>query len=270
MRAGQLNREQQRAMKRLQHNAMRARMEGSGKGSGLDSKQLEQDSWMVAYLDLMSLLLAFFVIMGALSHAKAGVNLQGKERDIQSQSTPGKPVSMDASVKRQGQKSGMSEAMQRVIGSNSLGGLVDVHVDPGQIRLQMNAQLLFAPGSDQLKPAGLAAVHKLVKLLLDSGSKIDVEGHSDNIPINTARFHSNWALAAARAVSVVEELINAGIPTDRLHASSYGDTRPIASNGSPEGRAKNRRVEFVLEMGQEFIHQRKRQLQESGADLILQ
>jgi len=259
---------QQRALKRLQHNAMRERM-GNDQGSRTKraNKQLEQDSWMVAYLDLMSLLLAFFVIMGALSHAKAGVNLQGKTKNIQSQNTPGKPVSMDASVKRQGQKSGMSEAMQKVIGSNSLGGLVDVHVDPGQIRLQMNAQLLFPPGSDQLKPEGLAALSKLVKVLLASDTKINVEGHSDNIPIDTERFHSNWALSAARAVSVVEQLIASGIPEEKLHASAYGDTRPLASNGSPEGRAKNRRVEFVLEMGQEFIHQRKRQLKNAGVEI---
>ncbi|MDX8414002.1 MAG: OmpA family protein [Mariprofundales bacterium] len=259
--------QQQRALKRLQHNAMRERMGSSGSAKSA-SKQLEQDSWMVAYLDLMSLLLAFFVIMGALSHAKSGVNLQGKEKNIQSQSTPGKPVSMDASVKRQGQKSGMSEAMQKVIGSNSLGGMVDVHVDPGQIRLQMDARLLFPPGSDALKSEGLAALTKLAKVLLESETKVNVEGHSDNIPIHTEQFRSNWALSAARAVSVVEHLIALGIPAEKLHASAYGDTRPLATNGSAEGRARNRRVEFVLEMGQEFVHQRKRQLEDAGADLI--
>jgi len=259
---------QQRALKRLQHHAMRARLDSGGSTTKQASKQLEQDSWMVAYLDLMSLLLAFFIIMGALSHAKAGVNMQGKQKDIQSQEPPGKPTSMDASVKRQGQKSGMNESMQKIIGSNSLGGLVDVHVDPGQIRLQMDAQLLFPPGSNTLKPTGLAALTKLAKVLLDSDTKIDVEGHSDNIPINTERFHSNWSLSAARAVSVVEQLIALGIPSERLHASAYGDTHPRATNGSPEGRAKNRRVEFVLEMGQEFIHQRKRQLESTGAAIV--
>ncbi|RMH52012.1 MAG: flagellar motor protein [Zetaproteobacteria bacterium] len=266
-----LSREQQRALKRLQHHAMRARMEQQGGGSGgadrQATRQLEQDSWMVAYLDLMSLLLAFFVIMGALSHAKAGVNLQGRQREIESHNSPGKPVALDASIKRQGQKSGMSESMQKIIGSNSLGGLVDVHVDPGQVRLQMEAQLLFPPGSDRLKPEGMAALEKLSKVLRESEGKIDVEGHSDNIPIHTGRFRSNWALSAARAVSVVERLIELGIPAERLHASAYGDTRPRASNATPEGRAKNRRVEFVLEMGQEFIRQRQR-LKEAGALLV--
>lgn len=260
-------RARQRALKRLQHHAMRNRMDAT-KGTKESNKQLEQDSWMVAYLDLMTLLLAFFVIMGALSHAKAGVNLQGKQKEVQTKATPGKPVAMDASVKRHGQKSGMSESMQKIIGSNSLGGLVDVHVDPGQVRLQMDAQLLFPPGSDELKPEGLAALTKLAKVLRDSDTKINVEGHSDNIPINTERFHSNWALSAARAVSVVEQLINLGLPPEKLHASAYGDTRPRASNASPEGRAKNRRVEFVLEMGQEFIHQRKRQIEKSGAAVV--
>ncbi len=261
--------EQQQALQRLTTRISRDRGKGYDDPSQ-ENDQLDQESWMVAYLDLMSLLLAFFVIMGALSHAKAGVNMQGKQKDIQSHDTPGKPVSMDASIKRQGQKSGMNESMQKIIGSNSLGGMVDVKVAPGQVRLQMDAKLLFPAASDALKPEGMAALNTLARLFSEAIGRINVEGHSDNIPINSQRFHSNWALSAARAVSVVEQLIALGVPAERLHATAYGDTRPRATNATAEGRAKNRRVEFVLEVGQEFVHQRRRELKEAGAAVISQ
>ncbi|MDQ6950049.1 MAG: OmpA family protein [Mariprofundales bacterium] len=255
--------QQQRVLRSMTH-----RSQNTGGGADASSASADTESWMVAYLDLMSLLLAFFIIMGALSHAKNGVNMQGKEKNIESQSTPGKPVSMDATVKRQGQKSGMNQSMQKIIGSNSLGGMVDVHVDPGQVRLQMKAGLLFPGGGATLTAKGKAALNKLASIFSESIGRINVEGHSDNLPINTAQYHSNWGLSAARAVSVVEELIALGVPAARLHASAYGDTRPRASNDSPEGRAKNRRVEFVLEIGQEFIHQRKRTLRQSGTAVL--
>jgi len=219
---------------------------------------LESESWMVAYLDLMTLLLAFFVVMGALSHAKAGVNLQGKQESIKESEIAGKPLTLDATVQRQGQNKGLEEALRKVIGSNSLGGVMDVKVQPGFIRLQMDARLLFPVGASKIRPDGEKALRHVALLFQDNNSNIEVEGHSDNVPINGGgTYGSNWALSAARAVSVVEALVRMGVPKGKLHASAYADTRPLASNASPEGRAKNRRVEFIVEMGPEYARQRK-------------
>ena len=76
---------------------------------------------------------------------------------------------------------------------------------------------------------------------------LSVEGHTDNVPIQTARFPSNWELSSARAAMVTRRLIELGVPADRIRAIGYGDTRPRADNGTPEGRARNRRVAFVLQ-----------------------
>ena len=217
----------------------------------------EVDSWMVAYLDLMTLLLALFLIMGALSHTKSGVSLQGKSEIVKKTETAGKPVTVDATIKRQGQDMGMEKDLRKIIGSNSLGGVMDVKVQPGLIRLQMDARLLFPIGQADMKPEGQQALKDVAELFKENTTNIEVEGHTDNIPINSPQFQSNWSLSAARAVSVVEALIKLGISAEKLHATGYADTRPLESNATKEGRAKNRRVEFIVEMGPTYSRQRK-------------
>ena len=87
---------------------------------------------------------------------------------------------------------------------------------------------------------------KLVPLLARGGHTITVEGHTDNVPISTPQFPSNWELSAARASTVVRHLIARGIPADRLSAVGYADTRPLAANDTEAGRAKNRRVSIII------------------------
>ncbi|MDQ6967572.1 MAG: OmpA family protein [Mariprofundaceae bacterium] len=219
--------------------------------------QNENDSWMIAYLDLMTLLLALFIMMGALSHAKAGISLQGKSEAVKKSEMTGKPITVDATIKRQGQNKGMEEDLRKVIGSNSLGGVMAVKSQPGLLRLQMDARLLFPVGKANMKLEGQQALKDVAELFKDNANAIDVEGHTDNVPMNSTQFQSNWSLSSARAVSVVEALIKLGIPASKLHATAYADTHPIASNATEQGRAKNRRVEFVIEMGPEYSRQRK-------------
>lgn len=217
------------------------------------------ESWMVAYLDLITLLLTLFVILGSLSHAAAGVDVrQGLERaqNAADRNKKEKQEALDASVIHSGSRQGMEQELHRVIGSNSLGGVLDVKVHPGRIRLQMDAKMLFATGSAALKPAGRKMLAKVAELFASYGSHLSVEGHTDNVPINGGRFHSNWELSSARAVAAVEALESLGVPRDRLRAVGLADTRPVAPNDTPEGRAHNRRVDFVMELGPEFIRKR--------------
>ncbi|MDX8384582.1 MAG: flagellar motor protein MotB [Ghiorsea sp.] len=207
----------------------------------------DQEGWMVAYLDLMTLLLALFLVMGALSHHKAGISAQGNSDAVNPSKETGKPITHDASVKKQEQQK-VAQDLQPIIASNSLGGLVNVNVQPGLIRLQMDARLLFAEGEAILKEESKQPLQNIANLFKERARHIDVEGHSDNTPIHTNQYQSNWSLSAARAVSVVQALIRLGIPAQKLHASAYADTRPLVSNASKEGRGKNRRVEFVIEL----------------------
>ncbi|OIO74982.1 MAG: flagellar motor protein [Zetaproteobacteria bacterium CG1_02_53_45] len=219
------------------------------------SNDVTHDGWMVAYLDLMTLLLALFIIMGAVSHAKAGLKMQAPTSP-QKTATTGTPVSDNATVKRQGQRQGMEESVQRILGSNSLGGVMDYKLSPGQVRLQMHASMLFDAAGTELSEKSMHTLKNIALVLQNYRGKVEVAGHTDNIPLNRGRFKSNWELSSARAAAVVEALINLGMPPERLHATGFADTMPLASNATPEGRAKNRRVEFVVEMGPEFLFER--------------
>lgn len=119
-----------------------------------------------------------------------------------------------------------------------------------QVKLTMVDSVLFSEGGYQLHRKGEEALDKVVPTLktLTSG-RIVVEGHTDNVPIGPAlraRFPSNWELSTARATDVVRYLAEKGVPRNLLSAEGFGDTRPVASNDTPEGRAKNRRVEIVI------------------------
>jgi chemotaxis protein MotB len=109
-------------------------------------------------------------------------------------------------------------------------------------------KVLFDSGQADLKPIGLPLLNEVAQLLnLDQAHPILVEGHTDNQPISTAQFPSNWELSTARATTVVRYLISRGIKARRLSAAGYADLHPIATNSTPQGRQFNRRVEIVLQ-----------------------
>jgi len=121
-------------------------------------------------------------------------------------------------------------------------------VGEGVVRFRISSEILFASGDSALTPAGQAVMDRLLPAFNQAQDHtIVVEGHTDNVPINTVRFPSNWELAAARAGSVVRHLETRGLNPTRLRATGLADTRPIAPNTTAEGRAANRRVEITME-----------------------
>lgn len=124
---------------------------------------------------------------------------------------------------------------------------VDVSADGTQLFVRFADSLLFSPGSATVTPEALGLMDKIGALILEAGKPVRVEGHTDNVPIKTAQFQSNWQLSTARAAFVIEYLISAvGMPPELLSASGYSEYQPVASNDTPEGRSKNRRVELVI------------------------
>jgi chemotaxis protein MotB len=106
---------------------------------------------------------------------------------------------------------------------------------------------LFSPGSAAVtSPAALQTLAEIAPILAKSDQTIDIEGHTDNQPINTKVFNSNWELSAIRATTVLNVLNQKGINENRLSATGFGASRPISSNDSALGRAKNRRVSILL------------------------
>lgn len=114
------------------------------------------------------------------------------------------------------------------------------------IRLNIPNSILFASGAADLQGRGPAVIKALASILAPGASTISVEGHTDSNPINTTRFPSNWELSAQRAAAVVRVLVDTGVHGRRLEAVGLGDSRPLADNGTEDGRRENRRVELLL------------------------
>lgn len=122
-----------------------------------------------------------------------------------------------------------------------------VELRDGKIYVSMAEKLLFKSGSAVVDPKGVGAIEQLADVLLKRPDiSILIEGHTDNIPIKTARFDDNWDLSVIRATAVSRILTKKGVPADRITAAGKGESTPIASNATPEGRAKNRRTEIIL------------------------
>ncbi|RME23083.1 MAG: endoflagellar motor protein [Deltaproteobacteria bacterium] len=126
-------------------------------------------------------------------------------------------------------------------------GRLKVRIVDGRMVVVMATDILFESGKADLSEEGRKALAEVGAVLASIPDRsFQVEGHTDNVPISTSRFHNNWELGSARAVSVVETLIEAGVPPERLSAASYAEFHPVASNDTPEGRAANRRIEIVV------------------------
>ena len=116
------------------------------------------------------------------------------------------------------------------------------------LRLNVAQDILFASGSTQLNPSGRGVLEKVAGQLKKLPHGVEVQGHTDNVPVRqNSRFPSNWELAAERAAQVVRLFAAEGVDPTRMRAVSFGEFRPVASNATPEGRLKNRRIEIRLE-----------------------
>jgi chemotaxis protein MotB len=126
-------------------------------------------------------------------------------------------------------------------------GVVRVHMEPRGLIISVGEKGIFDSGSDQIKPEGKLVLDELATSLLSVGNFIRVEGHTDNVPISNPRFPSNWELSTARATVVVCHLIQTySLSPSMLSATGYAENRPIASNDTEEGKARNRRVDLVI------------------------
>lgn len=126
-------------------------------------------------------------------------------------------------------------------------GTLSVTIKDGRMVVSLGSDVLFPSGSARLSPEGALAIRDVTANLVSIPDKrYQIEGHTDNVPIATAQYPSNWELAAARALTVVKRMIDEDMPPTRVSAASYGDSQPVASNDTLEGKALNRRIEIVI------------------------
>ena len=209
--------------------------------------------WLMTYADMITLLLAFFILLLAIStmdlprfqETMGAIKSAMNKRSLPTvQSKPTKVVSQVVGIRQRN----MINEVNRALEGTPEGVAVNAEFDRNRVLITINSQALFEPGSADLVRAGRKILDGVAKVL-DAFPEFDVNirGHTDNTPINTPRFPSNWELSAVRATSTLRYLLSKGIPAHRMTATGLADIDPLAPNDSRENKLANRRVEFVLE-----------------------
>lgn len=239
------------------------------------------DRWMVSYADFITLLFAFFVVMYGISSVNKGkyetfsesldVALSHSEKipsepqpiPLAAPPTSIQPIELpnlltaeerqlsEEIMQEKRRLDDVSQEFQRALQPFIESDLVGIKKHDFWVELEMNSELLFASGKAELSSKAIPVLQKVAEAVRDVQNVINVEGYTDNVPISTGFFPSNWDLSSARATSVVKELVKNNIPPTRLSAVGYGEFHPIADNKDEAGRFKNRRVVLVL-MSQAF------------------
>ena len=157
-----------------------------------------------------------------------------------------------AAAERQKKLERSAQLISNALGKEIKAGSVDVETAGQKIIIRVREKASFGSGRAELKQAFRPLLKRVTDILKGSEGKIIVAGHTDNVPIYTERFRSNWELSAARAVSVAHEMMLATeIPSERFLIQGFADTQPVAANDTAANRAKNRRVEIVLQQGED-------------------
>lgn len=214
----------------------------SGRGTERGSAGDFGGSWLLTYSDMITLLLAFFVVLIAVSYVDLNLFEQLKE-GLRSEISKTERVKTPlAEVKKD---------LDRLLAEERERGVVDITLGREGIKVFFYSNLFYESGEAQMLDQGKRIVDKVLKALRKIGFyqfKIDISGHTDDVPIHTERFPSNWELSVARASNVVKYFISQGIDPNNLKASGYADTQPLVANRDslgnpiPANRAKNRRI----------------------------
>lgn len=240
--------------------------------------------WMATFADLMALLLCFFVLLLSFSEMDIHKYKQiagsmkmafGIQREVDVQAipmgttvispdfSPGVPTPTLAQELRQQttdetkselgpdqmreELEAIAQQIAAALEQEIEQGLISVEVVGEEILIRIREKGSFASGSARLQDSFFVILDKIAETLLAAPGNLVVAGHTDNVPINTLQFPSNWVLSAARAAAVVHHITEVQPElAERMQIRAHGDTRPLATNDTMEGRAENRRVEIVI------------------------
>lgn len=238
-----------------------------------DEEHDNHERWLVSYADFITLLFAFFVVMYALSSVNEGkyrvlsesMATAFRNVEVVGDAAP-LPVAITPPIPMPKKPSGVMKAApdaakqkQRDAMRNVAKDILDVMaplIEQGKVRvietsrgvtIEINDSILFSPGQAQLQPPLIKAMGAIAEVLAPTDFPITIEGHTDNVPIKTPQFPSNWELSAVRATTVLRLFADSGITPERLTAIGYADTRPVEPNVLADGRARNRRVTILID-----------------------
>ena len=230
------------------------------------SDDLNSTGWLTTFNDLVTLLMVFFVLLFTMSTIDAkkmsdfqyalqsglGILEQGQRVGIKVRDE--QPVNDMSHIKTQPegpfksqQKPSMKDIIEKALASLDDSQSIRIFYTKQGARLRFENAILFDFGRAEINPAGFSFLDQISRIIHQIQCPVRIEGHTDNVPIHTKRFPSNWELSTARAVNVVKYFVEScNVKPQRLSAVGYGQSKPLFSNDSDEHRAKNRRVEIVL------------------------
>lgn len=244
---------------------------------------VNHEAWAIPYGDLVTLLLAFFVVMYAVSSVNEGkyrvlsdsltAAFRGTPRTMEPVAIGDKPAKAKADDTVAGIKPGQAIKFAEKAASEqktaedaglqlqlrkmtddltvSMQTLIDkdmirIQRAPSWVEVEIKTDILFPSGSAEIESAAVEILQKLATILAERPYPIRIEGHTDDRPIRTAQFPSNWELSAARAARIVRLFEERGIQSTRMVVAGMGENRPLADNATAEGRNRNRRVALVI------------------------
>jgi chemotaxis protein MotB len=227
--------------------AGRKRGRRSGRRSGDGDPIESRDRWLLSYADLMTLLLALFIVLYAAADRERATKIAtAMAAQFDSGGVANAPA---ASGVLPGADSLVAAraAIDRVfITNSSLRDRARVKTNERGVVVSLTEAGFFAPADASIREDALPVLEALAQALRESQAQVRVEGHTDSLPISTARYPSNWELSAARAATVLSHLVEAGVPSSRLSVAGFAGERPVGDNSTAEGRALNRRVDLVI------------------------
>lgn len=208
--------------------------------------------WMATFADMMTLLMSFFILimsfstmevdkfkmaMGSLKGAFGVLGVQEKLRPEQSWFSPYQREALTKSILE------YIESLREIVKESDLEDKVKIYAMGNEVIIQIKNSILFDLGKADLNPQFLQVLSKIMDVLADKAQEIRVEGHTDDLPIRTKQYPSNWELSFDRALNVVKFVVyKANIEPGKLSAAGFGEFNPLVPNSSTENRAKNRRV----------------------------
>ncbi len=224
----------------------------------------DESTWLITYADLMTILLVFFVLLYTLAffekeqyrHAVESIKVQIEEDEnliglmelMEIPEQPDTQISIEDITGLNSREKSLFENITKFARRSQHSDNISTRILDGKIIVNVKGKALFNSGSASLNDTATFIFDEIIQILYDYPDyNINIKGHTDNKPISTPKFPSNWELSAVRATTVLKYLVSKGIIPQRLTATGYGEIMPLAPNTSDENRAQNRRVEFVLE-----------------------
>lgn len=235
------------------------------------------ERWLVSYADFITLLFAFFVVMYSISQVNESkyrvlsntledafnqpeLAVDAIQIGEKARSNPTSLVALNANATKTkdgdggpenatGMPAEFNEVANKIaeaLGDLMSQGLVTMRGNEEWLEIEMKSSLLFDSGDAALSNKALELLGQIAAILREQKNAVRVEGFTDNKPIHTVRYPSNWELSSARAAAVVQMFVEEGIDPSRLVAAGYGEAQPVAPNDTPDNRTKNRRVVLMI------------------------